>query len=358
MFPLSFIQRNNGKRLDDWKGAGNMIWKPQCLGNDSLTNEELANDKKHCRKFGPCGVGEKAIYLNSFYFDRRYYIPLSSVKRVFKRIAMSKGGFTGKGLFATLPYLVVQYGNGKEKQCNFKFEENVDQLLAYLGKTHPEIKLCSVAAEKRLQQKEREKRAKKAKVLSETAAANIKVLEQCTAYLENHADLYIELSADSRKKRIYDRSNPAYKWVALCIVLLGFGALAYGIYAFVTHAGFAMYFLLFGLAAIFLFSSANVLPTARNNKKYIEYRLDRAVDEMEAYINQYPDFPIPAYYAHPIVLKRMIDILQQGRAEMIPEALELLKKDLKALNSSVAVEQEEYEEVMAIKPMFLVRNYE
>ena len=112
-----------------------MLWKPRCLGKESLEKEELAQDKKHCRKFGPCGVGEKAIYLNSFYFERRYYIPLTSVKRVFKRVAMSKGGFTGKGLFATIPYLVVEYDNGEEKQCNFKFEENVDSLLAYLKQT-------------------------------------------------------------------------------------------------------------------------------------------------------------------------------------------------------------------------------
>lgn len=86
-----------------------MIFKPHCLSQTSLSKEELVRDKKNCRKFGPCGVGEKAIYLNSFYFDRRYYIPLSSVKRIYKRIAMSKGGFTGKGLFASIPYLVVEY---------------------------------------------------------------------------------------------------------------------------------------------------------------------------------------------------------------------------------------------------------
>ena len=33
------------------------------------------------------------------------------------------------------------------------------------------------------------------------------------------------------------------------------------------------------------------------------------------------------------------------------------KKDLKALNSDVVVEQEEYDEIMAIKPMFLVMDY-
>ena len=39
--------------------------KPQRLGNLSLPDMELTEDKKTCRKFGPCGVGKKAIYLNS-----------------------------------------------------------------------------------------------------------------------------------------------------------------------------------------------------------------------------------------------------------------------------------------------------
>ena len=138
---------------------------------------------------------------------------------------------------------------------------------------------------------------------------------------------------------------------------MGAGALIYGIYALTTHAGFGIYFLLFGLAAIFLFSGASVLPTARNNRKAVEKHLLDSVDAMENYIRTYPDFPVPACYAHPIVLKRMQDILKEGRAQTIPEALGILKDDLKALNSSVVVEQEEYDEVVAIKPMFLVMDY-
>ena len=80
--------------------------KPQRLGNVSIPDEELIKDKKECKKIGPCGIGKKAVYLSSFYIDRRYYIPISSVKRIFKRIAMSKGGFTGKGVFGTLSYLM------------------------------------------------------------------------------------------------------------------------------------------------------------------------------------------------------------------------------------------------------------
>lgn len=180
---------------------------------------------------------------------------------------MSKGGFTGKGAFGTLSYLVVIYENGKEKQCNFKHEEDVDRFLAYIEETFPQIPVHSAEAERKLAEKE--------------------------------------------------------KW----------------------------------LAAIFLFSGANVLPTSRNNRNYIEKQLTESIWNMEEYIKDYPDFLVPAYYAHPVVLERMQEILRNGRARTIPEALQILKKDLKALNSSVVVEQEEYEEVVAIKPMFLVMNY-
>ena len=45
------------------------MFKPQRLGTVTIPDAELTTDKKNCKKIGPCGVGEKAIYLNSFYFD-------------------------------------------------------------------------------------------------------------------------------------------------------------------------------------------------------------------------------------------------------------------------------------------------
>ena len=47
-----------------------MIFKPRQLSLAGLDGEALAADKKRCKRFGPCGVGEKALYLNSFYIDR------------------------------------------------------------------------------------------------------------------------------------------------------------------------------------------------------------------------------------------------------------------------------------------------
>ena len=47
-----------------------MLFKPAQLGLAKLGAAELEADKKACKKVGPCGVGKKALYLNSFYIDR------------------------------------------------------------------------------------------------------------------------------------------------------------------------------------------------------------------------------------------------------------------------------------------------
>ena len=70
------------------------------------------------------------------------------------------------------------------------------------------------------------------------------------------------------------------------------------------------------------------------------------------------DFPLPARYAHPVVLTRMIRVLREGRAQTADQALEVVKQDLKALTADVQVEQWEYDEVVAIKPMFLLSDYQ
>ena len=117
-----------------------------------------------------------------------------------------------------------------------------------------------------------------------------------------------------------------------------------------------MYFALFGFAAIFFFSGAHVLPTAKNNKRAVARAWEEAQANLENVLPE--DFPLPPRYAHPVVLTRMIRILREGRAQSVQEALEVLKSDLKALNADVQVEQEEYDEVVAIKPMFLLSDYQ
>lgn len=338
-----------------------MLFKPKALSLVSiLPKEELIPDRKKCRRIGPCGVGEKALYLNSFYIDRRYYVPFTAISRVYKRVAMSKGGFTGKGVFGSIPYLVVEFDDGREKQCNFKYEEKVDQIVDYIGKKHPEIKLLSKKGEKIVREKQRKLAEKKARIENAACKEQIQTLDSAAAYLEQKAELGIEMNAAAKAKRVYDFSNPAYKWVALFIFLLALAAAAFGAYTLITKTGDnGLYFLLFGMAGVFLFASSRVLPTAKNNRKAVEKRLADSIAATQEYVNAYgSQFPVPVHYAHAGVLRWMIDILAENRAQSIPQALNQLKIDLKKLNANVTVDQEQYDEIMAIKPLFLVRDYE
>ena len=52
-----------------------MLFKPAQLGLARLDPAELAADRKACKKIGPCGVGKKALYLNSFYICLLYTSP-------------------------------------------------------------------------------------------------------------------------------------------------------------------------------------------------------------------------------------------------------------------------------------------
>ena len=338
-----------------------MIFKPAQLGMAKLDKQELVEDRKSCKKIGPCGVGKKALYLNSFYIDRRYYLPYGSISRVFKRVAMSSGGFTGKGMFASMAYLVVEYDGGKQKQCNFKDERDVDKLLEVLSKEQPQIPLLSEAGEQALQKKEAEKAARKLPELTDEAKHSVTVLRKAKEYLEEKPELAEELSAAERRKRAQLQSKPVYRYVALAIFVFGIVSAAYGLYAVTNHVGnYGIYFALFGFAAIFLFSSYNMLPTARNNNNAIMKRADKAEAAMAEYVKHYPNgaFPVPSCYAHPIVLKQMTDAIEEGRAVTVPEALDAVEKRLQALNADVQVEQEEYDEVVVIKAMFLNHDYQ
>ena len=338
-----------------------MIFKPAQLGMAKLDPQELEADKKVCRKIGPCGVGKKALYLNSFYIDRRYYLPYGSITRVFKRVAMSSGGFSGKGVFASMAYLVVEYDGGKQKQCNFKDERDVDTLLALLAKEQPQIKRLSAAGEQVLEKKEAEKAARKLPELSKDAQHSLTVLKKAKEYLEAKPEIAEELSAAERRKRAQLKSKPVYKYVALIISLFGVVAAAYGIHSLLTHSGnYGIYFALFGFAAIFLFSSYNMMPTARNNNSAIMKRAEKAEAAMADYLKPYPHgtFPVPGQYAHPVVLKQMMDAVEEGRAVTVPEALEAVKNRLREVNADVQVEQEEYDEIVQIKAMFLNHDYQ
>lgn len=335
-----------------------LYFKPARLGSAGLNDRDLKEDRKSCLVFGPCGVGQKALYLNSIFMERRFYIPASNIQRAYKRVAMSKGGFTGKGIFGSIPYLVVEYDNGEHVQCTFKHESHVDMMLAEIQHRFPHIKTMSEAAARKLAEARAAEEARYVKHLSPTAEKSLNALRHAREFLEKRPDLTTRLAAASKARRVDQLTNPAHKWVALAIFCLALVASIYGAYTWLTGSGdYGMYVTLIGLAALFFFASAHVLPTVRNNSRAIAAALDKARADLETYLRDYPDFPLPARYAHPATLTRMIRSIREGRSETIPEAYEDMKAVLRSLNSGVKVSQTEYDEVVAIKPMFLLENY-
>ncbi len=332
--------------------------KPKLLGTVGLDDALLKADKKACVQCGPCGVGEHALYLNSYWLDRRFYVPVTNVRRAYKRVAMSKGGFTGKGIFGAIPYLVVEYGDGQVKQCTFKHEQHVDMAIAEIQRRFPRIKTMSEAAARKLEEARAAEEARYRKVLSPKAEETLAELRRMQAYLEERPDLATRLAADSKAKRVDQVTNPMYKWAALAIFAMAVAASVYGGYSWMTGSGdSSLYILLGGLAALFFFSSSRVLPTARFNRAALAAALDRTRAELREYVSAYPGFPLPVRYAHPLTVVRMIRSVREGRSETIEEAFEDMKTVLKAMNKSVTVSQTEYDEIVTIKPMFLLEKY-
>ena len=185
-----------------------MLFAPKQIGRSSLSPDHLKADKSACTKVGPCGLGREAMYLNSFFIDRYYYVKYIDVARVFKRVAMSRGGFSGKGVFGSIPYLVVQLKNGSERACNFKYEDDVDRFLAEISRSHPEIPVLSREGEKKLAEARAKEEARYVKNLTPEAEASIAELLRAKEILSEDSGKSARLSYSAKQKRTIDLINP------------------------------------------------------------------------------------------------------------------------------------------------------
>lgn len=338
-----------------------MIFAPRKYGNRALSREALAQDKKDAIKIGPVGIGKRALYTNSFYIRRYYYTCWTDIRRVFKRVAMSRGGFSGKGIFASIPYLVIQKTDGTEQQCNFKFENEVDEVLAQIQKDHPQIPIYSAESERKLKRAELEQEAKYRKDLPEETLEAIERLRRAKETL-GRDDRYSKLIVFAAKqKRSVEGAKPSLKALAAAIDLASLIAIGVGLYLRLASGNsMGIYLALFGGAFILSVAASQILPTPRRNRKTVQADWEEALRQMKDYlgIKRPEDFPLPPQYAHPVVIDRMIRVIREGRAADEREALEVVKKDLKALNKTVTVSQQEYDEVVTVKPLFIVSNYQ
>ena len=326
------------------------------IGNNHLSDSELKEDRNNCQRFGPCGAGLRALYLNGRFFDRRFYIVWEEVGRVYKRVAISKGAYTGKGIFASMPFLVVEHGAVKH-EFSLKREEDADALLEFIANRHPEIPVHSEDALRKLREAEAEEKSRYLEKLEPEAEKAVAELENDREFLEERTSLSSDLVSAAKNKRVIDNIPPSFKLAGICLAAAGVIAALYGLYRLISHQNLGLYFIAGGAIAFFVSLSSNALPTKWNSKKEAELRWKTAVDAMRTHLEERPAFEIPPQYAHPVVINRIIRVVREGRARDAMTGLEVVKEDLKALNSSVTVSQKEYDEVVVIKPLFLVCDY-
>ncbi len=106
-----------------------MLFAPRPLSTQTFSREELAADKKKALRFDQCALGKRVLYVGGFGLSNIYYIPLSRVNRVFKRLAVSKGFYEKGRVFGSLAYLVIRYDGNKEKVVRFTHEEDLNDML-------------------------------------------------------------------------------------------------------------------------------------------------------------------------------------------------------------------------------------
>lgn len=324
------------------------------LSEKKLDKEILKKDKREAKHIGPVGIGEKALYLNSFYIDRMYYIPIEAIERVYKRVAMSKGGFSGRGMFASLSYLVVEYDGGKEKACLIRKEWKLDEALSEIRKRFPNLPTMSKRAEEKLRSEEEEEKAKLLPKLSEEAEKAVFEIEEADKILQEREELYKNLALQAKQERMVQSTNPYYRYFAW---LLFFGGLLCLLSAgvFYKNGDQSHAIVLFGFFLMLFLVGFRVRPTGRQNKEEVEREYEESIRKMRDSLPE--DFPLPAQYAHPLCLLWMKQNILEGKAETFLSSYELLKKELKELDSTKEVTQKVYDRLIVIKPMFLAHGY-
>ena len=326
------------------------------FGKSELDKELLSADRRSCLKIGSCGIGNEAVYLGSYFLDCYYYARWRDVSRVFKRVAMSRGGFTGKGIFGSMAYIVVELKDGSERACRFKYEEAADQFLAELALKRPEIPRMSRAAEKRMAEARAKEEARYLKVLSPEAEASVEKLKAERDVLEDRLPMCEKLAAAAKQKRVIERINPNYQTFAAVIAAAALIVGLFGVWALIKHLGYAVYCVVFGFAVLLIIAGSRILPLGRSNRKAAEREWQEALAAMEGSVEGC-GLIVPARYAHPYVYDRMIRVIREGRCKSPEDAYRIMTEDLKKMDSSVRVNQTEYDEIVKIKPMFLVCDY-
>lgn len=194
--------------------------------------------------------------------------------------------------------------------------------------------------------------------LSEQASEAIRRLKEDKEYLERDIRFSEELIQAAKQKRIADNLPKSFRIIGFAQLAIGIAVILFGLLSLANKNEHAIYFIIGGGALLYISISSGALPGKRYSKTEAQADWDKALDEMRAQLKGKLDFFLPAQYAHPVVINRIIRIILEGRSSDADEAFEVMKKELKALDNTVMVSQSEYDEVVKIKPLFLVCDYE
>ncbi|MCI2048897.1 MAG: hypothetical protein LKJ76_04155 [Lachnospiraceae bacterium] len=352
----------------------------RCIGKTALDPETLKKDLKGREKFGEgtCGMGERAVYLPGIFSYAKYYFCYEDADRVFERLAVAEGGITGGGLSGAVPYVVVLFRDGTERQFLIRREGDLDALLKRLSEKHPEIRTVSAAAEQRMAAAQAKFDAEAAPhELTETEKKSIRTLELAKQRLGERSVLYQTLAGTASAKKTAGRLDARLQWVSVAI-LAGSILMALSGTFLLTKGGSgqtAVILLMVGIFIALLSLTSHTLPFGRGNRRKTDASWRKAVSDMDAFLksglfararlkagdaaNAERAFPVPAPYAHPLLLDWMIRVLREGRTAdgTIQEALDVTREDMRALNSNVTVSQEDYPRVLIIKPLFIANDY-
>ena len=330
------------------------IAKP--LSRITIEETQIKADRKKCRKYDQCGLGEKAVYMGSTMHPRNYYIPYEAITNVFKRVGASNP--EGKGFLAPVLFIVVRYDDGREQECSFRYLQDADKMLDDLEKNHPEIPLLSPEGMRRKKEREATEARIQANALTKEALRSKKLLEDARWEVHKRPALYEKLAAMAKMKRHADLMKPSVRYIAVGLLAAGvLVTLAGAIVMRSMNRSIGVVTALFGIMLVFLAINSKGLPSKMTNRKLRDREYEEALNAMKNSLKHFPDFPIPCCYAHPYTFDRMIRILQEERAQTVEQALEVLKADLKSMDSSVALSGDDFKQVVTIKPMFTVQDY-
>ena len=330
------------------------IAKP--LSQITIEEAQIKADRKKCRKYDQCGLGEKAVYMGSTIHPRNYYIPYEAITNVFKRVGASNP--EGKGFLAPVLFIVVRYDDGREQECSFRYLQDADRMLDDLEKNHPEIPLLSPEGMRKKKEKDATEARIQANALTREALRSKKVLEDARWEVHKRPALYEKLAAMAKMKRHADLMKPSVRYIAEGLLAAGvLVTLAGAIVMRSMDRSIGVVTALFGIMLVFLAVNSKGLPSKMTNRKLRDREYEEALNAMRNSLKHLPDFPIPCCYAHPYTFDRMIRILQEERAQTVEEALDVLKADLKSMDSSVALSGDDFKQVVTIKPMFTVQDY-